>query len=89
MSLKNRIGRLQAAMGLMVTLLLASCYETKQEFVLNPDGSGKVKHECSFQNVNLSGDEDTSEEALQAAIAKVIDYLKCLFALVFYSFKVL
>jgi hypothetical protein len=59
-------------LGLLSALLLSSCFETKQEFTINPDGSGKVLHECSFQSVRLSNEEDTSEEALQAAIAKVI-----------------
>jgi len=59
-------------MVLACGLLLSSCYETKQEFTINPDGSGKVKHECSFQNVNLTGDSDAPEDALQAAISKLI-----------------
>lgn len=59
-------------LGLGFALLLSACYETKQEFTLNPDGSGKVRHECSFQKVSFSNENDTSEEALQAAIAKVI-----------------
>lgn len=54
--------------------MLSSCYETKQEFTLNPDGSGKVLHEYSFQNVNLANNENkTPEEALQAAIARIIN----------------
>jgi hypothetical protein len=63
-------------LGLGCTLLLSSCFETKQEFTLNPDGSGKVRHECSFQNINLGNDSDTSQEALQTAVAKVIKNAK-------------
>jgi hypothetical protein len=55
-----------------IALLLSSCYETKQDFTLNPDGSGKVLHECSFQEVNISNENDTSEEALQAAIGRIV-----------------
>lgn len=55
-----------------IALLLSSCYETKQEFTLNPDGSGKVLHECSFQEVRITNENDTSEEALQASIARII-----------------
>ena len=51
-----------------IALLLSSCYETKQEFTLNPDGSGKVTHECSFQEVKMNNEDDNSEEALQATI---------------------
>lgn len=61
---------------LAATALLAGCFETKDEFTLNPDGSGKVVHESSFQNVNLSGDNDASPEALKEAIAKVIEAAK-------------
>ena len=76
-----------AALGF--AFLLSACYETKQEFTLNPDGSGKVRHECSFQNVNLStnNENDTSEEALQAAIAKIISDSKGVDAWTDVSFK--
>jgi hypothetical protein len=69
--------------------LLSACYETKQEFTLNADGSGKVRHECTFQNVNLGGnsENDTSEEALQAAIAKIISSSKGVDAWTDVSFK--
>ena len=74
-----------AALGF--AFLLSACYETKQEFTLNPDGSGKVLHECSFQNVNLSNENDTSPEALQAAIAKTIKESKGVDAWTDVSFK--
>lgn len=74
--------------ALSFAFLLSACYETKQEFTLNPDGSGKVLHECSFQNVNLGNQEnDTSEEALQAAIAKIIKDSKGVDAWTDVSFK--
>jgi len=74
--------------ALSFAFLLSACYETKQEFTLNPDGSGKVLHECSFQNVNLGNKEnDTSEEALQAAIAKIIKDSKGVDAWTDVSFK--
>ena len=55
-----------------IALLLSSCYETKQEFTLNPDGSGKVTHECSFQEVKMNNEDDNSEEALQATIGRIV-----------------
>jgi len=67
---------LTAAACLSVALLLSGCFETKEEFTLNPDGSGKVVHESSFQNINLSGDSDTSPESLKEAIARVIEDTK-------------
>jgi hypothetical protein len=54
-------------------LLLTGCFETKQEFTINPDGSGKVVHQCVFQKVDLSEPKDTSESALKDVIRKVIE----------------
>lgn len=75
--------------ALVFAFLLSACYETKQEFTLNPDGSGKVLHECSFQSFNMSanGENDSSEEALQAAIAKIITDSKGVDAWTDVSFK--
>jgi hypothetical protein len=56
--------------------LLTGCFETKDEFTLNPDGSGKVTHECSFQQINLGGDNEVTEESLKEAIGKVITEAK-------------
>jgi hypothetical protein len=70
--INRNISRVIAGLlGTAFALLLSSCYETKQDFMINPDGSGKVRHECSFQSVNLNNENDTSEEALQAAVAKI------------------
>ena len=56
--------------------LLTGCFETKDEFTLNPDGSGKVIHECTFQQVNLGGDNEATEDSLKEAIGKVITEAK-------------
>jgi hypothetical protein len=56
--------------------LVTGCFETKDEFTLNPDGSGKVTHECSFQQINLGGDNEATEESLNEAIGKVITEAK-------------
>lgn len=77
MTTQRRVVKWIKGMAVLIGgMLLASCYETKQEFTLNPDGSGKVKHECLFQNVSLNNEPDTSEEALQSAVAKVIKSCK-------------
>jgi hypothetical protein len=73
--------------GLASVLLLASCYETKQEFVINPDGSGKVTHECSFQNMQMGNEDADEEEKLQAAIAGIIKNSKGVDAWKDVSFK--
>jgi hypothetical protein len=55
-------------------LLLTGCFETTQEYTLNPDGSGKVVHESTFQRLNLSpgGDQADPAEALRDAIRDVL-----------------
>lgn len=68
-----RFRLLTAAVCLCAAFVLTGCFETKDEFTLNPDGSGKVVHESTFQNLSLSGDEDNSEQGLKDAIAKVIE----------------
>jgi hypothetical protein len=64
-------------------LLMVSCFETKQEFVLNPDGSGKVIHECRFQEFNMNlnlgggGGAQTDDEAsLKRAVAEIMQKSK-------------
>lgn len=60
--------------GILGLFGLSACFETKQEFTLNPDGSGKVLHECSFQPINLSGNSDADPEAaMKSAIADVLE----------------
>lgn len=76
-----------SGLGLAFALLLSSCYETKQDFMINPDGSGKVRHECTFQSVSLNNENDTSVEALQAAIAKIVTDSKGVDAWTDVSFK--
>lgn len=63
-------------LSLATLALLTGCFETRQEFTLNPDGSGKVVHESSFQNINLSGEDDTSEASLKEAVVKVMEGAK-------------
>jgi hypothetical protein len=56
--------------------LLAGCFETRQEFILNPDGSGKVVHESKFQTMDLSGGKPGSDKQLKAAVAEIISKAK-------------
>ncbi|MDQ5979221.1 MAG: hypothetical protein QG602_2195, partial [Verrucomicrobiota bacterium] len=54
--------------GAAVLGLLAGCFETKQEFTLNPDGSGKVVHQSTFQTMDMGGGKgDTAKQAKAAA----------------------
>lgn len=67
---------LSAAGCLAAFVLLTGCFETKQEFTLNPDGSGKVVHESKFQNVSLSGNSAKPEAELKASVANIINKAK-------------
>jgi hypothetical protein len=70
-------------------LLLTSCLETKQEYTLNPDGSGKVRHESSFSIVRLNQNNETDnpEKALQKSIAGILAGSKGVDAWTGVSFK--
>ena len=46
--------RITLSTGLGLLLLTTGCFDTKEDFTINPDGSGKVVHECTFQAVNLN-----------------------------------
>jgi len=53
--------------------LLAGCFETKQEFTLNPDGSGKVVHESKFQTMDIgAGGQKTSDKQVKTAVAEIL-----------------
>lgn len=64
-------------LGTLATLgFLTGCFETKQEFTLNPDGSGKVVHESKFSAMDLSGNKQGSEKQMKAAVAEIISKSK-------------
>src|SRR5690349_19963073 len=65
-----RILPLAGCLGVLA--LLAGCFENRQEFTLNPDGSGKVVHESKLQTMDLSGGKPGSEKQLKAAVAEII-----------------
>ena len=69
-------------MGILAgaAVALVSCFETEQEFTLNPDGSGKVVHESKFQpfdfNIAIGGRELSEEEKMKQAVASIIEKSK-------------
>jgi hypothetical protein len=63
--------------------LLTGCFETHDEFTINPDGSGKVIHQCTFPGLS-TGDRD-----VERAVRKVISEAKGVEAWRDMSFKVL
>lgn len=61
----------------LLLLALAGCVETKDEYTLNSDGTGKVKHEAVFQpmNLNLGGDDakPSPEEEMKKAVREELE----------------
>ncbi len=51
---------------------LVSCFDTEQEFTLNPDGTGKMVLNTVFPNIRMDGEAALSEEALQSAVASFL-----------------
>ena len=64
---------LSAGLGLL--LLTGGCFDTKEDFTLNPDGSGKVVHECTFQamNFNAGNENEDPGKALTNAVRQVLE----------------
>jgi hypothetical protein len=57
--------------------LLVGCFETKQEFTLNPDGSGEVVHECTFQPASVVLTRKVDAEAqMKAAVSELLSRAK-------------
>lgn len=67
---------LTAVIAVAAATVLSGCFDTKDDFTLNPDGSGKLIHESSFQTMNLGGENENTDAALKEAIAKVIEQAK-------------
>jgi len=56
-------------------VLVSGCFEdTKQEFTLNPDGSGKMLIESTFVPASeaIRDDEPTAEAAVQEAVREIL-----------------
>jgi len=70
--------KLTLSAGLGLLLLTGGCFDTQEDFTLNPDGSGKVVHTCTFQALNLNmGNEDTDPgKALTNAVREVLQQAK-------------
>lgn len=72
MNIISRV-RIVPVIGSLVALgFLAGCFETKQEFTLNPDGSGKVVHESKFQTMDISGAQKGSDRQMKSAVAGIL-----------------
>jgi hypothetical protein len=81
--------KLTSFAGLCLLLLTSGCFDTKEDFTINPDGSGKVVHECTFQTINLGDQKPDPDEALRSAVREVLEQSKGVEAWRDVSFKTL
>jgi hypothetical protein len=64
-------------LGACILLFLTSgCFDTTEDFTINPDGSGKVIHECLFQRMSFGAEKETPEEAMRSAVKEVLEKSK-------------
>ena len=65
---------IRALLMILAVCLLTGCFESHQEYTLNPDGSGKVIHEVQFQPVDLSMGEspDNSEKQMKKTVQSIL-----------------
>ena len=69
--------RIALSLCLSAILTLTGCFDTRQEFTLNPDGSGKVVHECRFDDLgSIWKNSIDSEKSLQGSIRRLIEESK-------------
>ncbi len=54
----------------LLPVFAAGCIQTEDEFVLNPDGSGKVQHTAVFQPFELNSKATDPAAAMTDAITK-------------------
>ncbi len=60
------------AIGVLV--FANGCFETEEEYVLNPDGSGKVVLKAVFQPMNIMGGEEPGSEAeMKDGVRKILE----------------
>ncbi len=73
---RQAVVRSLAALALL--FLCSGCFETKQEFTLNPDGSGKVVHETIFCAGAKFGDSSRGslDEEMQDAVKQMLSNSK-------------
>jgi len=61
------------AASLSLAVLLTGCFDTMEEFTLNPDGSGKVVHESTFKEMfSAHGDSNDLRDDLLGEIRTVL-----------------
>ncbi len=60
----------------LVCVALSSCFETEQEFTLNPDGTGKMTINSVFPSISLDGKKTQNDASLQKAVANFLEQSK-------------
>ena len=70
--------RTAQSLCLVLSIMLTGCFDfdTKQEFTLNPDGSGKVVHECRFDDRATIHESVDSNASLKKAVRELIQKSK-------------
>lgn len=58
-----------------IAVFLSGCFETKEHYTLNPDGSGKVVCETLFQpmSLNITGEEVDPEGQMKDTVRKTLE----------------
>lgn len=71
---------LRSAFGLLPLFLLTGCFDTQEEFTVNPDGSGKVSVNsiCAPFEMNMGGDDEkkTPEQKLLSSVKSLLENVK-------------
>lgn len=63
----------------LISLLFFGCFETKEKYIINPDGSGKVQIESAFQKMDISmgnQQEDNTDVQMKKAVKSIIEKSK-------------
>ena len=58
-----------------ISAFLSGCFETKEEYIFNPDGSGKVVYSAAFppMSFKLSDEEPDPESQMKDAVKDILE----------------
>jgi hypothetical protein len=89
--MNSTVKKITLSTGLGLMLLVSGCFDTREDFTLNPDGSGKVVHECTFQTMDFNAGNEAQDtgRALTNAVRELLQQAKGVEAWRDVSFKTL
>ncbi len=67
---------LTALLSISFILFFISCYDTKQTYNLNPDGSGKVVIDLVFQPFSFGDDKKDPQKKLKSSVLEILEKSK-------------